>query len=85
VNRTSRSGKVIGPDERVSPYEAMQMITIWSAEQFGEQAAKGSIKEGKLADFVILSDNPVTVDPQDINRIQVLETIKDGKSVWVRK
>ena len=85
VNRTSRSGKVIGPDERVTPYEAMQMITIWGAEQFGEQATKGSIKEGKLADFVILSDNPVTIDPKDINRIQVLETIKEGKSVWVRK
>ena len=85
VNRTSRSGKVIGPDERVTPYEAMQMITIWSAEQFGEQATKGSIKEGKLADFVILSDNPVTIDPKEINRIQVLETIKEGKSVWVRK
>jgi len=85
VNRTSRSGKVIGPDERVTPYEAMQMITIWGTEQFGEQATKGSIKEGKLADFVILSDNPVTIDPKDINRIQVLETIKEGKSVWVRK
>jgi len=85
VNRTSRSGKVIGPDERVTPYEAMQMITIWGAEQFGEQATKGSLKEGKLADFVILSDNPVTMDPNEINRIQVLETIKDGKSVWVRK
>ena len=85
MNRTSRSGKVIGPDERVTPYEAMQMITIWGAEQFGEQATKGSIKEGKLADFVILSDNPVTIDPKDINRIQVLETIKEGKSVWVRK
>ena len=85
VNRTSRSGEVIGPDERVTPYEAMQMITIWGAEQFGEQATKGSIKDGKLADFVILSDNPVTIDPQDINGIQVLETIKEGKSVWVRK
>ena len=84
VNRTSRSGKVIGPDERVTPYEAMQMITIWGAEQFGEQATKGSLKEGKLADFVILTDNPVTIDPKDINRIQVLETIKEGKSVWVR-
>ena len=85
VNRTSRSGKVIGPDERVTAYEAMQMITLWGAEQFGEQATKGSIKAGKLADFVVLSDNPVTIDPKDINRIQVLETIKDGKSVWVRK
>ncbi len=85
VNRTSRSGTVIGPDERVTPYEAMQMITIWGAEQFGEQAAKGSIKEGKLADLVVLSANPLTVDPATINQIQVLETIKDGKTVWVRK
>jgi predicted amidohydrolase YtcJ len=85
VNRTSRSGKVIGPDERVSPYEAMKMVTIWGAEQFGEAESKGSIKEGKRADLVVLSDNPVTMDPAKINQVQVLETIKDGKSVWVRK
>jgi predicted amidohydrolase YtcJ len=85
VNRTSRSGAVIGPDERVTPYEAMKMITLWGAEQFGEQATKGSIKEGKLADLVVLSDNPLTVDPAKINQIQVLETIKEGKTVWVRE
>jgi predicted amidohydrolase YtcJ len=84
VNRTSRSGAVIGPDERVTPYEAMKMITLWGAEQFGEQATKGSITEGKLADLVVLSDNPLTVDPAKINQIQVLETIKEGKTVWVR-
>jgi len=84
VNRTSRSGAVIGPDERVTPYEAMKMVTIWGAEQFGEQAAKGSIKEGKLADLVVLSDNPITMDPATINQVQVLETIKEGKMVWVR-
>ena len=85
VNRTSRSGDVIGPDERVTPYEAMKMITLWGAEQYGEQATKGSLKEGKLADLVVLSANPITVDPATINQIQVLETIKDGKTVWVRK
>ena len=85
VNRTSRSGTVIGPDERVTPYEAMKMITLWGAEQFGEQATKGSIKEGKLADLVVLSDNPLTVDPARINQIQVQETIKEGKTVWVRE
>ena len=85
VNRTSRSGTVIGPDERVNPYEAMKMITLWGAEQFGEQATKGSIKEGKLADLVVLSDNPLTVDPATINQIQVLETIKEGKTVWTRE
>jgi hypothetical protein len=84
VNRTSRSGTVVGPDERVTPYEAMKMVTIWGAEQFGEQATKGSIKEGKLADLVVLSDNPITMDPAKINQVQVLETIKEGKTVWVR-
>jgi predicted amidohydrolase YtcJ len=85
VNRTSRSGTVMGAGERVSPYEAMKMITIWGAEQFGEAESKGSIKEGKLADLVVLSDNPVTMDTTKINQVQVLETIKDGKTVWVRK
>ena len=85
VNRTSRSGAIIGPDERVTPYEAMKMITLWGAEQFGEQATKGSIKEGKLADLVVLSDNPLTVDPAKINQIQVQETIKEGKTVWARE
>jgi predicted amidohydrolase YtcJ len=63
----------------------MKMVTIWGAEQFGEQDSKGSIKEGKRADLVVLSDNPVTMDPAKINQVRVLETIKDGKSVWVRK
>jgi predicted amidohydrolase YtcJ len=85
VNRTSRSGDVIGPDERVTHYEAMKMITLWGAEQYGEQAAKGSIEAGKLADLVVLSDNPITMDPAKINQVQVLETIKEGKTVWVRK
>lgn len=84
VNRTSRSGKIISEGERVTPYEAMKMVTMWGAEQFGEQDSKGSIKEGKRADLVVLSDNPVTMDPAKINQVRVLETIKDGKSVWVR-
>ena len=85
VNRTSRSGAVIGADERVTPYEAMKMITIWGAEQFGEQASKGSIAVGKEADLVVLSDNPVTMDATKINEVVVLETIKDGKTVWTRQ
>ena len=85
VNRASRSGAVIGADERVTPYEAMQMITIWGAEQFGEQASKGSIAVGKEADLVVLSDNPVTMDATKINEVVVLETIKDGKTVWTRQ
>ena len=84
VNRTSRSGAVIGADERVTPYQAMQMVTIWGAEQFGERTDKGSLEAGKRADLVVLSDNPITIDPAKLNQIVVLETVKDGKTVWVR-
>jgi len=85
VNRTSRSGAIIGPDQRVTPLEAMKMITLWGAEQFGEQDSKGSLEPGKLADMVVLSDNPLTIDPMKINSIVVLETFKDGKSVYKRQ
>jgi len=84
VNRTSRSLAVIGAGECVTPYEAMKMITLWGAEQFGEQATKGSLERGKLADMVILSDNPLTIEPTKINTIVVLETIKEGRTVYRR-
>ncbi|MCK6371718.1 MAG: amidohydrolase family protein, partial [Gammaproteobacteria bacterium] len=85
VNRISRSGAIIGADERVTPHEALKMITIWGAEQFGEQEAKGSLVPGKLADMVMLSDNPLTIEPSKINTIVVLETIKEGKTVYRRE
>lgn len=85
VNRTSRSGDVIGPDERINPYDALRSITIWAAWQYFEENSKGSIKEGKLADFVILDKNPIKVDPKTINDILVMETIKEGKSVYKKQ
>lgn len=85
VNRTSRSGKVMGPDERLTPSEALKTVTLWGAYEHFEEKTKGSLEAGKLADMVILSDNPLTIDPMDINRIVVLETIKEGKSVYKRE
>jgi len=85
VNRTSRSGKVMGPGERLTPAEALEAITLWGAYEHFEDRTKGSIAPGKLADLVILSDNPLTIDPTKINTIQVLETIKEGKTVYTRK
>ncbi len=82
VNRVSRAGAVIGADQRVTPYEGLKAMTIWGAEQYDEQGSKGTIEEGKLADLVILSDNPVTVDPMAIRDIEVLETIKEGQTVY---
>ena len=82
VNRVSRSGKVMGPDERTTPLEALKAVTLWGAYEHFEDDRKGSIEVGKLADLVILSDNPLTIDPMQINTIRVLETIKEGKSVY---
>ena len=84
VNRTTRSGRVLGANERVTPLEALEAITIDGARQYGEEATKGSIEVGKLADLVILSANPLTVDPATIQDIRVEETIKDGATVWRR-
>jgi hypothetical protein len=84
VNRTSRSGDVIGPDQRVSPYIALKSITDWAAYQSFEDDIKGTLKAGKLADFVILDKNPCKIDPAAINDLKVLETIKEGKTVYKR-
>ena len=85
VNRTARSGAVIGADERVTPLEALEAVTIDGARQYREDHAKGSIEVGKLADLVILSDNPLTVDPTTIKAIRVLETIKEGRTIHSAK
>ena len=82
VERTSRSGTIIGPDERITPYEALQAITIWSAYQHFEEDKKGTLENGKLADLVILDKNPLKVNSAEIKDIQVLKTIKEGKIVF---
>ena len=82
VNRTSRTGDVIGEQERLTAYEALQSITSWAAYQHFEEEKKGTLEVGKLADLVILSHNPLKVDPAILRDIQVLETIKEGSSVY---
>lgn len=82
VNRTSRSGEVIGPDQRVSPFIALKSITEWAAWQYFEEKSKGTLTASKLADFVILDKDPVAVEPATIKDIAVLETIKEGQTVY---
>jgi predicted amidohydrolase YtcJ len=82
VNRISRAGAEIGPDQRVTPLEGLKAMTIWAAEQYGEQASKGSLEVGKLADLVILDKNPLKVDRMAIKDIKVVETIKEGKTIY---
>ena len=82
VNRTSRSGKVLGEGEKITAAEALEAITLSGARMYGEEKTKGSLEPGKLADLVILSADPTTTDPAAIEKIEVLETIKEGKTVW---
>lgn len=82
VNRLTASGEVLGPRQRIPAIEAIRMATINGAYQLFEEENKGSIEVGKLADFVVLSENPLTVDPMTIKDIQVLETIKEGKTIF---
>ena len=84
VNRISRGGEVIGADQRVTPLEALKAQTINAAWQYGEQDSKGSLEPGKRADLVILDRNPLTVPAMEIRDIKVLETIKDGQTIYQR-
>jgi predicted amidohydrolase YtcJ len=83
VTREARgSGRVLGPQHRVDVITALKAMTIWAAYQKFEEASKGSLTVGKLADFAILSRDPTTGDPRTIDTIKVTETVKEGKSVF---
>lgn len=83
VNRVSRTGKVVGAAERVSPYQGLKAQTINGAYIYFEEKDKGTLAAGKLADMVVLDRNPLKVKPMAIRDIRVLETIKAGRSVYV--
>lgn len=82
VTRRSRSGDIIGPEQRVDVMTALKAMTIWPAWQHFEEDTKGSIEVGKLADFVILDKDPTSIDPETIDQIKVVETIKEGVTVF---
>ncbi|MEG2268157.1 MAG: amidohydrolase, partial [Acinetobacter sp.] len=85
VNRPLRSGGVLGPNERISAFDALKMITTNVAYQYREENTKGTIKVGKLADFVVLSADPTKVEPMTIKDIKVVETMKEGKTIYSAK
>ena len=73
---------MIGEHQKISVYEALEAVTIHAAYGYFEEKEKGSIEEGKKADLVILSQSPLEVAPDKIKEIQVLETIKEGETVY---
>ena len=79
VNRINFANEVAGPKQRVSPLAALKGVTLDAAYIMGLEDDYGSISEGKLANFTILSENPLSVNPQIIKDIEIKATIVEGK------
>jgi predicted amidohydrolase YtcJ len=82
VTRKTRWGGSLGPDQGISREQAIRSITINGAYTSFEEKVKGSIEPGKYADFVVLSDDILTVPADDIKDIKVLATVLGGKPVY---
>ncbi len=80
VTRTDSEGNVWGPDQRVSVEEALKIYTLNGAYAGFEEDVKGSITPGKLADFVVLAEDPTAVDPLTIMDIPIQQTIIGGRT-----
>lgn len=82
VSRKTSAGRVIGQNQKISVYNALKAVTMNAAKQYSEQNSKGSISKGKRADLIILDKNPLEVSEDEIRNVNVIETIKDGETVW---
>lgn len=80
--RTSKKGAVLGADQRIDNWQALKSLTTEAAWQIFEEKTKGTLEVGKLADMVILDANPLAVAPEQFLDIAVLETFKEGKTVY---
>ena len=66
----------------VTPLEGLKAKTINGAKQYGEQSSKGSLEVGKLADLVVLDQNPLRVEAMKIKDVKVVETFKEGRTIY---
>jgi predicted amidohydrolase YtcJ len=82
TNRLTRSGKVLGPDQRISTYDALKAMTINAAYQHFEEDIKGTIEVGKLADLVVLSENPLSMQTQDLLNLSIVATYSHGQEIY---
>ena len=83
MTRETRSGFVLGKDERISFDEALYAVTQGAAYSYFEENTKGSITVGKQADLVVLAADPRTIPAEDVSEVAVLETIARGRTVYM--
>ena len=82
TNRKTRSGKVLGEEQKISTYAALEAMTIDAAYQHFEEDIKGTIEVGKQADFVVLSEDPLGVDSSNLLNINVVATYSRGMEIF---
>ena len=82
VTRKGWNGEIWGANQRISVDEALQVLTINGAYASYEEAIKGSITPGKLADYVVLAEDPHVVDPDKIKDIEIVRTVTGGNTVY---
>lgn len=82
VRRITKSGVRLSEDERISVYDALKAMTVYAAYQYGEENEKGTIEEGKMADLILLDRNPLEIPVDEVKKVRILETIKNGNVVF---
>jgi len=82
VNRLTSSGKVLGPEQRITPKQALLAYTREAVIVLGIEDEVGSLEPGKYADFVVLSDDPLEVDPMAIKDIRIEATVMNGRITY---
>jgi hypothetical protein len=82
VTRTGWNGETWGANQRVTVAEAVAINTINGAYNAHEEGIKGSITPGKLADFVVLAEDPHTVAPDTIKDIEIVRTVVGGSTAY---
>jgi len=85
TNRTTRSGKVLGAEQRIGVEDALRALTINGAHQYFAEKERGTLAEGKLADLVVLSEDPLAMPREDLLALKVVETVSRGRAVYRAK
>ena len=82
TNRLTRSGKILGHEQKISTYAALEAMTLNAAYQHFEDDIKGTIEVGKLADLVVLSENPLSMESAQLLNLSVVATFSHGKQIY---
>ena len=85
VNRQTRSGKTLGPEQRIGIEDALRALTVNGAHQYFEEARKGTLSVGKQADLVVLSEDPLAIAPENLMELKVVETLARGRVVYAKE